>query len=83
MSTDVHTGSMTETLNATFETLYDAEQDVRTNHALAAMGSDLATRSRGEANLVTARARLNALLDALTMEQARAFGEWRKALLAR
>lgn len=65
---------------ALFARILEAEDLVRTNHALAAMGSDLATRDRAERiNLPKAKAALFALIDNLTMEQVKAFGEYRRA----
>jgi hypothetical protein len=52
---------------------------VRRAWSLAAMGSDINIRYRGERDLKTTRAKMNALLDALTMEEAEEFGPYRAA----
>jgi hypothetical protein len=64
---------------ATFAGIVKLDDAVRTNHALAAMGSDWQTRARGEDNLKVAKARFFAAIDTLTPEQAKAFGEYRSA----
>ena len=66
-------------MTATFETILKLESDTDTNKLLATMGSDLATRSRGEDNWNRTKRQLSAALDALSLEDLKAFGEYRKA----
>jgi hypothetical protein len=66
--------------DALFASILAAEDLVRTNWALAAMGSDLATRDRAERiNLPKAKAALFAMIDNMTPEQVAAFGAYRRA----
>lgn len=65
--------------NAKFARMLKLEEDVRTNYVLAVMGSDLATRWRGEDNLAKCKVELFGMLDNLTPEEVKAFGEYRKA----
>lgn len=66
-------------MNAKFDQMLALEDTVNTHYALAAMGSDWQTRARGESNLAKAKADLFAMFDELTAEEAKAFGEYRKA----
>jgi hypothetical protein len=70
---------VTERIARKFDAIIEAEYEVRRAHALAAMGNDMDTRFRGERDLKVCRAKLNALLDALTMEEANEFGPYRAA----
>jgi len=70
---------VTERIARKFDAIIDAEYEVRRSHALAAMGSDINIRYRGERDLKTSRAKMNALIDALTMEEAAEFGPYRAA----
>jgi len=70
---------ITERIARKFDAILTAEYEVRRAHALAAMGSDIGTRYRGERDLKACRAKLNALLDELTMEEAAEFGSYRVA----
>lgn len=60
-----------------FDAILKLERDVDTNRALATMGSDWQTRARGEDNWKASKARLSAALDALSLDELRAFGEYR------
>jgi hypothetical protein len=67
--------------NDTFERILGLEQAVRVTSASAGFGATLDIRARGERNLRQARKDLSAAIDALTTEQARAYGAYRKAAL--
>jgi hypothetical protein len=69
---------MNATQNADFDQLLKLERDVDTNKKLAVMGSDWQTRARGEDNWKRTKAQLSQAFDALTLDQLRAFGEYRK-----
>ena len=68
--------------NAKFEAILDADQLCRTEHSLAVMGSDHATRGRGARHLVEARAKFTALLDGLDVSEYAEFTAYRRAALA-
>jgi hypothetical protein len=61
-----------------FEKLLDAEQLVQGEQASVAFGADAATRERAAKNLKTARAKLYSLLGELSLEETRAYGEYRQ-----
>lgn len=63
---------------AKFEELLDAEHLVQGEQATVAFGADAATRERAVKNLKTARAKLYSLLGELSVEETRAYGEYRQ-----
>lgn len=65
--------------DALFEATLSAEAAVRGEMATAAMGTDLTTRARATANLKTAREQLANLIDAMSLDQLKAYGDFRKA----
>jgi hypothetical protein len=65
-----------------FDQILRLEDTARAEFALATMGSDGATRARNEKNLRNTNAQLFALIDGLTMDQAREYNEFRKAARA-
>ena len=75
---------MTETAapapNAQFDALIAADRLVHTLHALAAAGSDVATRERNKKAIPAAKAAFFALLDELTPAQLPEFMAYRRAM---
>lgn len=73
---------MADSLTAKFEQILDVEQLVQGEKASVAFGIDMNTRARAQKNLKTAQTRLYALIDELTLEELKAYGEYRKAAKA-
>lgn len=65
--------------DALFEATLSAEAVVRGEMATVALGADIETRARAKANLKTAREALNRLIDAMSLDQLKAYGDFRKA----
>lgn len=69
-----------EETTAKFESLLDAERDVRHARTLEGFGIDAATRERGRKDRVKAQTKLSAILNTFTLEELTAFNEYRKTL---
>jgi hypothetical protein len=65
-----------------FEELWDAEMTARGERASAECGMTAAERERGRVNLKTAKAKLYALIGELTPDETRAYGDYRRRMLA-
>lgn len=65
--------------NEKFDAILDAEDAVRTDYALASMGSDLDTRYRANERIGKALETQRALLNELTDEDFAAFVAYRRA----
>lgn len=65
---------------ARYDAALDADQNFRSIHTLAVMGSDAAIRDRNEKAIPAARARFNAALDAIPTAELAAFTAYRKAM---
>lgn len=66
-------------MNAKFDAIIEADYAVRCAHTRATFGIDGATRARGQRDLKAAKAKMFALIDELTMDEAAAFGPYRRA----
>ncbi len=61
-----------------FDRMLKLESEVRHSCSMASLGIDRDTRWRGQENFRAAKAELHSLLDSLTIDQAKAYGEYRK-----
>lgn len=73
---------MTDTASrhAEFERMLDLEQAEHTHHALAMMGSDAATRERGELNYRKTREQARELMSSWDLDTLRAFRDYRREI---
>lgn len=70
---------MDTTTAAKFDAIIRLDREAHTNHVLATLGSDGATRERGRMNFRTSQDRFLAALDALTPEEVPALLAYRRA----
>lgn len=65
-----------------FEKILDAEREVQGEKATVAFGIDFRTRARAHANLRRAEDKLSRLINSLSLEELKAYGEYRKTAKA-
>jgi hypothetical protein len=71
--------------NEHFEEIWEAENNVygeRASVAFAKAGTPLFVRDHNARNLALAKKRLSDMIDALTLDQLKAYGEYRKGIFA-
>jgi hypothetical protein len=64
-----------------FEEIWDAEMLARGERASAECGMTAAERERGRKNLKTAKDKLYALIGSLSVDETRAYGDYRRKML--